>query len=185
MLKSFQEVCYDNIFDGCELIDLQEKLKRSDEYDRHWEDEYKEKKHKVTIGYNHRMGPGHSYIDDDDYDSYYNNKKTILSRVKRKLSYLKKGQHYNITFAVDDRFERSKFDPTAKETPQTARHILRSVGSRIHHFIKKERPASITLDGNTAKKKEIYRSFAHHLAKVHNGRVESVGGTHIVHFGGR
>lgn len=176
---------------------LNEALKRSAEYDKWYEDSNRVGKDRVQVSYTnltHAKGAS----DWRDVDAYKKSRRSLLGRVKRRIDTWKKdkNQPYNIDFTVNDRSNRrdseynsetGRWEYNKKNSSyREAKKVLQTVGDSVDNFIRKKKPASILMDGNTETKRKIYKRFAHHIAKKYNGRVESdEDGTHVVHFGGK
>jgi hypothetical protein len=91
--------------------------------------------------------------------------------------------HHNINFGVSPPRHKHYSDNRNNDLPkQTGQKILRHVHQVVSNYIKKSKPKEIWMDGNTDKKRNLYRHYGDLLAKKHNGKSEHSAAGTIVTF---
>jgi hypothetical protein len=81
-----------------------------------------------------------------------------------------KGKHGG-WHAVDFYVNHSLNDGEVKDS-KTKVKIMHHVHKVISHFIEKKRPKSLSMSGNSDKKRNLYAHVAQRIAKKHGGEVE-------------
>ena len=76
-------------------------------------------------------------------------------------------KNYHVNFRVNDSIDAKH--ALATKDPKRGRYILSHVHNITNEFIRKQKPKSIAMTGNTDKKDNVYSAYRDRLARQHSG----------------
>ena len=82
--------------------------------------------------------------------------------------------HWSTSFSMEKKGEEDQSfgrRNVSKISSEVRHKAISRVVQSISHFIKKSKPGTLEMNGNTQGKKKVYSKFANRVAQQHNGRI--------------